>query len=164
MATRSSSSDASDPLFWRVTLALTSVFTSFWLLTMITDWIPRAFRGYQSYPNLDNYGFIDTVALLVDRSHVFLLVALAFLNVLAVGICLLGRRRLPITIPTLVYVGMFVVIGSAIIFSDVRLYATGLNAGDEAFTMTVTWCLLAVPLWIFVIRAVWLFRNRRLNA
>jgi hypothetical protein len=82
-------------------------------------------------------------------------VIMAFLNVLSVGIFILGTRRLPITIPTMIYVGMFVTIGIAVIFADLRLYYIGLHAGDEAFILTVMWCLLAAPLWILVVRAVW---------
>ena len=155
MATRSSSSEASGLLFWRISLAFTSVFTMFWLLATITDWIPRAFRVYEPFRAFDNYNLVDALALFVNRNHMWLLVTMALLNVLAVVVCYLGTRRLPITVPMVIHVAMFVLLGGVIILSDVWLCTTGLNATDEAFTMTLMWCLLAVPLWIFVARALW---------
>ena len=142
--------------FWRVCLYLTGSYTLVWLFPTLTDWTRQALLGtYSSFPDLGQYGFVDTVSLIFLKHHMWFLLVMAGLNVLATVVCFLAVRNRSFTIPLLVYVMGFIVVGMFIIFCDVRLHQIGFNTGDDAFVMTIMWCVLAAPLWIFTAKGLW---------
>lgn len=142
--------------FWHVCLFLIGIYTLFWLVPALMDWVWGALFGtYSSFPDLGQYGFVDKVALILLKYHRWIFLVMVGLNVLATVVCFLAVRNRSFTIPLLVYVVGFIIVGISIIFCDVRLYQIGLNAGEEAFIMTGMWCILSVPLWLFTAKGVW---------
>ena len=142
--------------FWRVCLFFTGIYTLLWLYPALTDWVRRAVFGtYSSFPDLAQYGPVDTVAFLLLKHHMWLLLAMVGLNVLATVTCFLAVRHRSFTLPLRIYVVGFIVVGVSIVFCDVRLYQIGQNAGEDAFVMTLMWCILGAPLWLLTARGIW---------
>jgi len=154
--TASSNDKKLNMVFWRVDFVLTGAYTLFWLYPALTDWLRRALSGrYGSFPDLGPYGLVDTVALLLLKHSMWLLLAMVGLNVLATITCFLAVRGRSFAFPLRIYVGGFVLVGMAATFCDIRLYQIGIGDGEDAFVMTMMWCILAVPLWILVAKGVW---------
>jgi hypothetical protein len=149
MTAKSSSPEGRRKSFWSSCLVFTGIYTLFWLYPALTDWVPRALFGtYDSFPDLGPYGFVDTVAFLLLKHGMWLLSAMVLLNVMATVTCFLAVRHRSFTLPLCTYVAGFIVVGISILFCDIRLYQVGLNDGEDAFVMTLMWCILGAPLWI----------------
>ena len=151
--------------FWGSCLVFTGIYTLFWLYPALTDWAPQAWFGtYSSFPDLGQYGFVDTVRFLVLKHHMWLLVAMVILNVMATVACFLAVRHRSFRLPLCAYAAGFIVVGISVLFCEIRLYLVGVNAGDEAFVMTLMWCILGAPLWMLTAGGIFslLSKERRL--
>lgn len=156
MTAKSSPREGRKVSFWSVCLLFTGIYTLIWLYPALTDWVRRALFGtYGSFPDLGQYGFVDTVALVLLKHHMWLLLAMVVLNVLATVTCFLAVRHRSFTLPLCAYVVGFIVVGMSILFCDIRLYHIALNTGEDAFVMTLMWCILGAPLWILTAKGIW---------
>ena len=141
--------DAKNVGVWRICLAVTAIYTACWMYPALTEWIGRAVYGkWRGFPNLDSYGPVDRTALFILKHHMWLLVGMAAVNLLAVGVCWQGYRGRSIAVPAVLYIACAVALGMTALFSDARAYVTGVNSRDEAFLLTIMWLWISAPVWL----------------